>query len=32
MIDQERKLLVLKLLKQMEIVEESEEIRKLGVI
>ncbi|MEG9195059.1 MAG: DUF359 domain-containing protein [Candidatus Methanoglobus sp.] len=32
MIDQEKKLLVLKLLKQMEIVEESEEIRKLGVI
>ncbi|MDI9610350.1 MAG: DUF359 domain-containing protein [Archaeoglobales archaeon] len=31
-IDQEKKLLILKLLKQMEIVERSEELRKLGVI
>ncbi len=32
MIDREKKLLILKLLKQMEVVEESEELRKLGVV
>ncbi|MEM2727167.1 MAG: DUF359 domain-containing protein, partial [Archaeoglobaceae archaeon] len=32
MIDKEKKLLILKLLKQMEIVEKSDELRKLGVI
>lgn len=31
-IDQEKKLLILKLLKQMEIVEKSEELKKLGVV
>ncbi|MCS7143905.1 MAG: DUF359 domain-containing protein [Archaeoglobaceae archaeon] len=32
MIDREKKLLILKLLKQMEIVEKSDELRKLGVV
>ncbi|MEM0214464.1 MAG: DUF359 domain-containing protein [Archaeoglobaceae archaeon] len=32
MIDKEKKILILKLLKQMEIVEKSDELRKLGVI
>lgn len=32
MIDREKKLLILKLLKQMELVERSDELRKLGVI